>query len=486
MTFARAANRTRAASILAIMAVLGGCGSDSSGGSAPPVGATPAPPAAPAPVATPSDLFVNTAPDPSGNAARASASLGSAAVTGAAKYVFSYTIDGGTAATVESTTPAATVSNLAAGGRLSVTVATVTAAGATSGSSAAVTATLPAPATAAELARYDNAATYSDSEAGEAVVVWKNGAIVYQRYSAGYANTPHSLASGTKSFSCAFEAFAETEGRLALDDKASTVITEWATDPKKSLITIRGLLSLQSGLSGNPAYSPLTATTLDTYQLAVTNTASYNQGEAFIYDPLSFQTFAMIFQAKTGGTYTGNGQITGGTDPVDYLQSKLFTPLGIAQNAYVWQRDVKGRPQMAGGASFTATDWIKFGQFMIQRGTWQSTRLLDAARLNQCTGGYVNPAYKGYGITWWLNANSAGTVSSVDRIPTDGQPLPGFDQVAPNAPADVYMAAGTGKQRLYIFPSQNMVVVRFAPLGAGSASDWSDDKFLGKILGTVP
>jgi CubicO group peptidase (beta-lactamase class C family) len=484
MNSARAADLTCVVSILAIMAALGGCGSDSSGGSVPPVGVTPVPP--PAPVASPGDLFVNAAPDPSGNTARASANFGAAPVTGAAKYLFSYAVDGGTPAMVESTSPAATVNNLVAGGRLSVTVATVTAAGATSSPSASVTATLPAPASAAELARYDNAATYSDGQAGEAVVVWKNGAIVYQHYSAGYTNTAHSLASGTKSFSCAFEAFAETDGRLALDDKASNVITEWAADPKKSLITIRGLLSLQSGLSGNPAYSPVTAPTLDTYQLAVTNTASYSQGEAFIYDPLSFQAFAMIFQAKTGGTYAGNGQITGGTDPVEYLQSKLFTPLGIAQSAYVWQRDAKGRPQMAGGASFTATDWIKFGQFMIQRGTWASTRLLDAARLNQCTGGYINPAYKGYGITWWLNANSAGTVSAVDRIPTDGQPLPGFDQVAPNAPADVYMAAGTGKQRLYVFPSQNMIVVRFAPLAAGSLSDWSDDTFLGKILGTVP
>ena len=477
-------HRLSATLFLAILVVLGGCGSDSSGVA--PVVTAPAPPAAPVPVATATELFVNAAPDPGGNMARASVYFGAQPVTGAAKYVFSYTVDGGAAATVESTTPTATVRGLASGGRLSVTVATVAAAGAMSGPSTAVAATLPAPATAAELIRYDNAATYSDGESGEAVVVWKNGAIVYQRFSAGYANTPHTLASGTKSFSCAFEAFAETDGRLALDDKASSVITEWATDPRKSMITVRGLLSLQSGLSGNPAYSPLTAPTLDTYQLAVTNTASYNQGEAFIYDPLSFQAFAMIFQAKTGGVYAGNGQITGGTDPVDYLQSKLFTPLGIGQGAYVWQRDVKGRPQMAGGASFAATDWAKFGQFMIQHGTWQSNRLVDAARLAQCTGGYINPAYKGYGLTWWLNANSAGTVSSVDRIPTDGQPLPGFDQVAPNAPADVYMAAGTGKQRLYIFPSQNMIVVRFAPLASGGTGNWSDDKFLGKILGTVP
>jgi CubicO group peptidase (beta-lactamase class C family) len=486
MKSACAANRVRAVSILAMVAALSGCGSDSSGGAAPPIVATPAPPAAPTPVATPGDLFVNAAPDPGGNTARASAYFGAQSVTGAAKYVFSYAVDGGTATMVESTTPSVTVGNLAAGGRLSVTVASVTAAGATSSPSTAVTATLPAPATAAERARYDNAANYSDSESGEAVVVWKNGMVVYQRYSAGYANTPHPLASGTKSFTCALEAFAEADGQMSQDDKASSVITEWAGDPRKSLITVRDLLSLQSGLTGNPAYSPIGAQTLDTYQLAVDNTASYNRGAAFVYDALSFQTVAMIFQVKSGGVYTGNGNITGGTDPVDYLQTKLFTPIGIPRTSQIWQRDIEGRPQMAGGASFTATDWVKFGQFMLQRGTWQSTRLLEAARLDQCTGGYINPAYKGYGLTWWLNAHSAGTVSAIDSIPPDGQPLPGFDQVAPNAPADMYLAAGLGKQRLYIVPSQNLIVARFAPIAAGSLSDWSDDTFLGKILGTLP
>jgi CubicO group peptidase (beta-lactamase class C family) len=240
-------------------------------------------------------------------------------------------------------------------------------------------------------------------------------------------------------------------------------------------------------LSGNPAYSALEAPTLDTYQLAVADTSSFNEGEAFIYDPLAFQAFALIFQARTGGVYSGNGQIVGGTDPLAYLQIKLFTPLGISSVDANWQRDVKGRPQMAGGASLRATDWLKFGQFMLQRGTWQDRRLLAASRLDECTGGFVNFAYKGYGITWWLNVNSFGTVDPQDRIPSDGAPLPGFNQFAPNAPADTYMAAGTGKQRLYIIPSLNLVVVRFAPLNSGGPnSTWSDDAFLGKLLGTVP
>jgi CubicO group peptidase (beta-lactamase class C family) len=142
---------------------------------------------------------------------------------------------------------------------------------------------------------------------------------------------------------------------------------------------------------------------------------------------------------------------------------------------------------MAGGASFTATDWLRYGQFMLQRGTWQSTRLLPAAAIDLCTGGYVNPAYRGYGISWWLNAHSAGTYDpTIDRLPPDGAPQPGFDQVAPSAPVDTYMAAGTGNERLYVVPSLGLVIVRFAPLDSTFTSSWSDNTFLGKAIGALP
>jgi hypothetical protein len=44
------------------------------------------------------------------------------------------------------------------------------------------------------------------------------------------------------------------------------------------------------------------------------------------------------------------------------------------------------------------------------------------------------------------------------------------------------MAAGTGKQRLYVIPSASLVIVRFGNT-IGNPS-WSDHTMLGKILGT--
>ncbi len=473
-----------ALSILCVAALLAACGGGGGDGGGTPPPVVVAPPTAVAPT---TGLFVNAAPDPAASD-KAAAYVGWTATAGATGYQLNYTIDGGSATTLNvGATTGTLIQALSPGALLSVTVTTIGAGGVASTASAAVVATLPRPSTPTETAAYASAASYSDAQNGEAMVVFRNGAVVYTHYSAGYADTAHPLASGTKSFNCALEAFAEQDGLLKLGDKASTVIAEWATDPKKSLITLQDLLSLQSGLTGNPGYSPLTASMLDTYQQAVYDTATYAPGQAFVYDPLSFQAFALDFQVRSGGVYAGNGQVTGGNDPVTYLQTRLFGPLGIAASAYAWGRDAKGHPQMAGGASFSATDWLRYGQFMLQRGTWQSTRLLPAAALDYCTGGYVNPAYGGYGISWWLNAHSAGTYDpTIDRLPPDGAPQPGSDQVAPSAPVDTYMAAGTGNERLYVIPSLGLVIVRFSPLTSTVTSSWSDNTFLGKAIGALP
>jgi hypothetical protein len=43
------------------------------------------------------------------------------------------------------------------------------------------------------------------------------------------------------------------------------------------------------------------------------------------------------------------------------------------------------------------------------------------------------------------------------------------------------MAAGLGKQRLYVIPSANLVVVRFAPLNSGSRG-FSDEQLIARLL----
>jgi hypothetical protein len=129
----------------------------------------------------------------------------------------------------------------------------------------------------------------------------------------------------------------------------------------------------------------------------------------------------------------------------------------------------------------TARDWAKYGQLVLQGGTWQDRPVLNSARLAQCFQG--SAALASYGLTWWLNVPFSGTIDADDEVPVRafGPSSAALASFAPSAPTDLRMAAGAGNQRLYVLPSQNVVVVRF-----GEGGPWSDDEFLARLLGRAP
>ncbi len=277
---------------------------------------------------------------------------------------------------------------------------------------------------------------------------------------------------GTKSFTCALYAVGTTKGYWTLETRAADIITEWQTVPRKQDILLKHLLSLSSGLSEAPGYNPLTVRNLDTYSLGINGTtADFAPDQAAIYTPTTFQVMAAMLERKNGGV-----------DPVTVLEENVFSKLGIAPDsahdtASKWTRDNKGKPQMAGGASLSAREWARYGLLMANHGVWNGEQVLDAARVDECWS-YRPPAFLGYGLTWWLNRPNEGTYDpGVDHLPADG--LGDGMQLASNAPADMAIAAGAGKQRLYVIRSLDVIVVRF---GRNNTA-FSDHQLLGALLG---
>ena len=324
---------------------------------------------------------------------------------------------------------------------------------------------------AAELARFNDAAAYSDSVEGDALLVMKQGAIVFEHYTGTTTGeTAHLLASGTKSFNAALFALGEAEGIWTLDENVSQTITEWIGVPNKSDITIRHLLSLSSGLKDSPLYSPTNVPNLDTYDLAINGTTTpYPPGVACIYGSSNFQVLAAMFERKTG------------LDPAQFLFDRLLSRLGFKANQLaLWTRDLKGKPQMAGGAYFNARAWVNYGRMWMQQGLFDGQPLVDPAVASLAVT-YNNPTFLGYGLTWWLNVPTGSTYNPpIDQIPPNGHA--DGQQIATTAPVDTYMAAGAADQRLYVIPSLDLVIVRF---GHGSGNVFSDHILLGKILGTL-
>jgi CubicO group peptidase (beta-lactamase class C family) len=314
----------------------------------------------------------------------------------------------------------------------------------------AVVAAVPAkPAGAQSPASAVAAARYSAEHSGDAVLVFHHDSLVLEQYQNGYdGRSPHPLASGTKTFACALAALGQGDRLLTLDEPVARTMAEFAADSLGRQITIRQLLDLTSGLAPDPAGRGVTLVS--------------RPGARFAYGGTSFAVFGELMSRKLKGE-----------DLVAYLTRRVFAPLGV--QVADWQRDGAGLPGLASGAALTARAWGQFGLLLLDQGRWHGRQLLPRAALAECgRGSEANP---GYGLGVWLNP------AAPTRPPPPGVERAGPSDrliAAPDLPHDLWLAAGTGGQRLYILPSAGLVVVRF---GHNTGPDYRDDVFLRTLLG---
>ena len=304
-----------------------------------------------------------------------------------------------------------------------------------------------------EAERHKLAAAYSREFRGLSVLVMKGDKVIFEEYQNGHsADKPWILASGTKSFSGMMLAAAiEDKIVSSFDEKVSDTITEWKNDPRKSKITVRQLLSLTSGIdAGQIGLVP-------TYLEAVDSRVKYDTGTRFEYGPAPFQIFGELMTRKLRAKNEG---------VMDYLKRRVLNPIGL--NVAFW-RTRDGQPLLPQGASLTAREWAKFGVFLKNGGKWNGKQIVRKKLLDELLiGSKPNPAY---GITFWLN--KAGS-DPAGRAMGGGE---GGSNGIADSVKDVYMAAGAGKQRLYVIPSMDMVIVR-----QGKVSEFDDRAFLGRLL----
>ena len=124
------------------------------------------------------------------------------------------------------------------------------------------------------------------------------------------------------------------------------------------------------------------------------------------------------------------------------------------------------RPIGMGGIFINGVLWsvprsmARFGLLMLARGVWNGdTVIRDQSYITDMvsTSQNLNPSY---GYLFWLNGK--------DRmmLPDFEASLPG--PLIPQAPSDMYMGLGRNDQKLYVIPSQSMVIIRMGNPPTGS------------------
>ena len=293
----------------------------------------------------------------------------------------------------------------------------------------------------------------------DGLVVMKDGKISYEFYDRYYdPTTPHCLWSVSKSISTALLGTAVLERKMALDDRLSRYFPETfdrASDPYGSFyrdVKISDLIEMGSGFQWEEDYGA-------TIQTSSVVKMLYLDGHQ---DMARFALSSPMRPEGPGGKWTyssGDTNILMGALKKAYGSRyesmpwrNLFKPIGM--RGVVFERDASGTFLGASYAHASPREMAKFGQLYLNDGVWNGKRILpegwvamsktvSSALLAKGTPSEEIISEGVYGRGFWLNQRVRDL------------PLP-----FPNAPQDLFFAAGLYGQIVAIIPSQRLVIAR--------------------------
>jgi CubicO group peptidase (beta-lactamase class C family) len=262
-----------------------------------------------------------------------------------------------------------------------------------------------------------------------------NGRIVMEEYFNGHtASTEWEWNSAGKTLVATTTGIAQQESLLNLNNKASDYVgTEWTNMPleKENMITVRHLLTMTSGID-------------DTKQYVIKPNLTY------VADAGTRWAYGNVFQKLTDIVAQASNK-----DFETYFNEKLKNKIGM--DGY-WNF----------GTIFTiyhstTKSMVRFGLLALNKGKWNNEQIINESFFNESitTSQNINPSY---GYLWWLNGKTSFMIPGEQTVYQGS--------LVPNAPVDMYSAMGANDQRIYVIPSEKMVVIRM-----GEASDPANPNF---------
>jgi CubicO group peptidase (beta-lactamase class C family) len=186
----------------------------------------------------------------------------------------------------------------------------------------------------------------------------------------------HSVAKGVAVLAAGIAA---DEGLISLDDKINTLLPDVTLGHGVGEVTLRHLLTMTSGID-----LPWTPTLMTDYP---------DLGAEFLSRPSS----GRVYQYSNASTYTAMYALSQRTGDVEsYVQSKLFTPLGI--DSITWARCPNGRVKGGEGITLRTSEMARLGQLIHGRGVFQETRIVSAETVDAMHMDWIDTKseYKGY------------------------------------------------------------------------------------------
>lgn len=240
------------------------------------------------------------------------------------------------------------------------------------------------------------------------------------------------------------------EGKLDINDPAG--IEAWQKDERHK-ITWNNLMQMQSGLEWNEDYGNRSDVTVMLHCKKDMAEFSFNFP---LEDPVG-TTFKYSSGTANILSYLIRRHFNDDDEYYSFPYEKLFYKIGITDA--VFETDPSGTFVGSSYLYATARDYARFGLLYLQDGIFNGERLLPEGWVRY-TREPVPSSNGQYGSLFWLRG--------------EGE--------VPSAPDDVFICQGHDGQRIFIMPSQEMVVV---VLGYSPRGTLDFDMLIKDILKTI-
>jgi CubicO group peptidase (beta-lactamase class C family) len=295
--------------------------------------------------------------------------------------------------------------------------------------------------------------TWADSLAAnytDGIVVLHRGRIVYERYfGALAAERPHIAFSVTKSVIGTMAAMLVAEGKLEASAPVSRYLPELAASGFGDA-TVDQVLDMTTALDFSENYVGGSDSFLSfaraagvfprpaayagpssILQFLPTHARKGNHGEAFTYRSPNTEVLGWLIARVTGKR------------PEVVLQERIWSRLGAEADAFI-ALDPSGAAVASGGFNCRLRDLARFGEMIRLQGRYNGQQIVPAAVIADIRRGgspqaFVPAGYKtlpgwSYRKQWWISHDDHGA----------------------------FMARGIHGQAIYIDPTAEMVIARFA------------------------
>jgi CubicO group peptidase (beta-lactamase class C family) len=255
-----------------------------------------------------------------------------------------------------------------------------------------------------------------------------------------------------KSFVNAIAGILVKQGKL--DIFKSTGLREWKGD-ERNKITLNDLMQMQSGLKWNEDYGNRSDVTLmlhcesDMGHFALERPVAYPAGTHWYYSSGTTNIVSYLIRKQFGND----------SAYYSFVNKQLFNKIGMPDALF--EVDPTGTIIGSSYLYATARDYARFGLLFENDGVFNGERILPEGWVKYTTS--AASASNGlYGSFFWLNKSKK----------------------IPSAPEDMFACDGHDGQHIYIFPSEQLVVVilGYSPTSRGGMDT---DRLLKDILGTL-